>query len=202
MSCGPGGERARYRLLTQTTLEPGDQDCQGENSQTEVCPFYPCPQSPSETPRTSSSPSSSSPSSYSSSPSSTSPYRPGVKRLLGEFEHPLHGVSGKVYLTPKQDKILIEDFTYDGRGPDAFFWVGSEGSPGARSSVVLPHPFTGQFYDRRDPEVPRLPASYQEDLVLSLPPHLSATDIKWISVWCRKWSVDFGHVIVEEDNGE
>ena len=187
MSCGPGGERRRYRLLTQTTLE-GAQACQGENSQREVCPYYPCPQTDN---------------SISLSPAtSPSPYTQGVKRLLGEFEHPLHGVSGKVYLTPKQDKILIEDFTYDGRGPDAFFWVGSEGSPGARSSVVLPHPFQGKFYDYRDPEVPRLSASYQEDIVLSLPPQLSAYNIKWISVWCRKFSVDFGHVIIEEDNGE
>ena len=184
MSCGPGGERRRWRLLTQTTLEAG-QDCEGENSEREVCPYYPCPNKPGDTPR-----------------ASPSPYSQGVKRLLGEFEHPLHGVSGKVYLTPKQDKILIEDFTYDGRGPDAFFWVGSEGAPGARSSVVLPHPFKGKFYDYRDPEVPRLSASYQEDIVLSLPPQLSAYNIKWISVWCRKFSVDFGHVIIEEDNGE
>ena len=40
-----------------------------------------------------------------------------------------------------QDKLLIEDFSYDGRGPDAFFWVGTEGSPGSRASTVLPHPF-------------------------------------------------------------
>ena len=185
MSCGPGGERRRVRLLTQTRLE-GGRACQGETSQLEVCPYYPCPETPSL-------PSTSSP---------ASPFTRGVKRLLGEFEHPLHGVSGKVYLTPKQDKLLIEDFSYDGRGPDAFFWVGAEGSPGARSSVVLPHPFRGKFYDYRDPEVPRLSPSYQEDIVLSLPPQLSAYNIKWISVWCRKFSVDFGHVIIEEDNGE
>ena len=185
LSCGLGGDRRRYRLLTQTSLE-GARACQGETSQTADCPYYPCPDL-TETPRT----------------SQASPFLRGVKRLLGEFEHPLHGVSGKVYLTPKQDKLLIEDFTYDGRGPDAFFWVGTEGAPGARSSVVLPHPFQGKFYDHRDPAVPRLAASSQEDIVLTLPPQLSAYNIKWISVWCRKFSVDFGHVIIDEkDNGE
>ena len=51
--------------------------------------------------------------------------------------------------------------------------------------------------------MPRLAAADQEDLVLSLPPHLSAYSIAWVSVWCRKFSVDFGHVIVSDtDNGE
>ena len=186
MTCGPGGERRRYRLLTQTGAQ--GTVCAGETSQTQACPYYPCPLSQdTETNNT----------------SQVSPLIGGVKRLLGEFEHPLHGVSGKVYLTPKQDKLLIEDFTYDGRGPDAFFWVGREGSPGARSSVVLPHPFRGKFFDYRDPAVPRLAASNKEDIVLTLPPQLSAYNIKWISVWCRKFSVDFGHVIIDEkDNGE
>ena len=51
--------------------------------------------------------------------------------------------------------------------------------------------------------MPRLAAADQEDLVLSLPPHLSAYSIAWVSVWCRKFSVDFGHVIVSDtDNGQ
>ena len=49
------------------------------------------------------------------------------KTLLGKFENPLHGVSGVAY-SIGSDKLLIQDFSYDGRGPDAFFWVGTEGT--------------------------------------------------------------------------
>ena len=60
----------------------------------------------------------------------------------------------------------------------------------------MPHPFSGKFYDYRDPKVPVLKSASSEDIVLQLPPSLQAQDIKWISVWCRKFAVDFGHVLV------
>ena len=61
-------------------------------------------------------------------------YINGQKKLIGKFENPLHGVSGVVYTVPDKSKLLVEDFSYDGRGPDAFFWVGTEGNP---SSLFL-----------------------------------------------------------------
>jgi len=30
---------------------------------------------------------------------------------------------------------------------------------------------------------------------LTLPAHIKVSDLKWISVWCRKFSVDFGNLI-------
>ena len=71
-----------------------------------------------------------------------------------------------------------------------------QGTPGPKGTV-LPHPFDGKFYDYRDLKVPVLKSSSSEDIVLSLPPSLQAEDIKWISVWCRKFAVDFGHVVVQ-----
>ena len=70
---------------------------------------------------------------------------------LGEFENTLHSVSGTVY-TLGDDRLLLEDFTYDGSGPDAFFYIGTEGAPGPRG-IVLAHPFQGKYYDYRDPRV-------------------------------------------------
>ena len=50
--------------------------------------------------------------------------------------------------------------------------------------------------------MPRLTASDNEDIYLTLPNHVSAYNVKWISVWCREYSVDFGHVILHDmDNG-
>ena len=53
------------------------------------CPYYPCPApapAPAPPPE---------------APRSSGKYA-GVKRLLGEFRSTLHGVAGRVYLTPKQ----------------------------------------------------------------------------------------------------
>ena len=75
------------------------------------------------------------------------------------------------------------------------------GTPGPRGTV-LTHPFDGKFYDYRDTQVPVLKASSSEDIVLTLPEDLESHDIKWISVWCRKFAVDFGHVVVRGDGGK
>ena len=52
----------------------------------------------------------------------TFPSDPAVT-FLGRLEARHHGVDGKVYALGKR-RIRIRDFTYDGAGPDAFFWAG------------------------------------------------------------------------------
>ena len=186
--CGEGGISRRYRLLTRSG--PASQ-CGGEASEARPCPGPPCP-APRPAPTTG-------------------------RRLLGQFEHPLHGVAGTLWAIAP-DKLLIKDFYYDGRGPDAFFWAGDSGSPGPRGATVLVHPYTGQHWDYRDGGVPVLEASSGEDITLTLPPGLNAYNVRWLSVWCRyqpldttavkcsgpgtlllcrKFAVDFGHVIVD-----
>ena len=70
-----------------------------------------------------------------------------------------------------------------------------QGNPGP-NGTVLPHPFNGKFYNYWDFKVPVLKSSSSEDIVLTLPPSLHSRDMKWISVWCRKFAIDFGHVVV------
>lgn len=191
ISCGEGGVKRRFRLLTRET---GSRTCSGEDSETSSCPVYSCPKMNgfqlTESPKTTTSTTQTT-----TTTNNVQKYVNGEKTLLGKFENQLHGVSGVAY-TVGSDKILIQDFSYDGRGPDAFFWVGTEGTPGPKGTV-LPHPFNGKFYDYRDLKVPVLKSSSSEDIVLSLPPSLRSEDIKWISVWCRKFAVDFGHVVVQ-----
>ena len=72
----------------------------------------------------------------------------------GDFQNYAHGISGKVYL--KDEKTLvIKDFTYDGSGPDAFFWVGTSSAPSS-VGTILPYPFEGKFYDYEDNRAPIL----------------------------------------------
>jgi len=107
-----------------------------------------------------------------------------------------HGVAGTLYAKDAKH-LVIKGFTYDGAGPDAFFWVGTDGSPGRHGAVVLPYPFTGKFYEYEDPDTPKLEpgTSYDGsvDIELTLPEDGPVvTDLAWFSVWCRRFSANFG----------
>ena len=41
---------------------------------------------------------------------------------VGSFTNKQHGVGGVVYAKDERT-LFIKDFEYDGKGPDAFFWV-------------------------------------------------------------------------------
>jgi hypothetical protein len=114
---------------------------------------------------------------------------------LGRLTGHDHDVSGDV-LAPSPQTLLIKNFKYDGSGPDAFFWVGTSGNEPSESGHILPFPFTGRFYHYTDPEAPVLRRFFGEDVELTLPPEVSVDQIRWISVWCRRFSVNFGDLIL------
>ncbi len=73
---------------------------------------------------------------------------------VGSFQNYAHSIAGDVFV--KDEKTLvIKGFTYDGAGPDAFFWVGTEGKPSS-VGTILPYPFEGQFYNYEDRSAPIL----------------------------------------------
>jgi len=117
---------------------------------------------------------------------------------VGDFTNKAHGIGGQVFA--KDEKTLvIKDFTYDGAGPDAFFWVGKSGKP-SRVGTILPHPFKGKFYEYEDESAPILTGRFnQEEITLTLPDDLKATELKWLSVWCRKFAVNFGDVYFPDE---
>ena len=77
------------------------------------------------------------------------------KMLLGKFTNYFHGISGDIYSMGKRH-LLIEKFKYDGTGPDAFFWVGTQGKRPSEVGILLAHPFRGKFYDYDDQTAPIL----------------------------------------------
>jgi hypothetical protein len=119
--------------------------------------------------------------------------------LIGELKTKQHGVKGKVFAVDEKT-ILIKNFEYDGAGPDAFFWVGTSKAPG-NEGYILAHPFAGKFYKYDDDSAPILKGRFDgtEDIKLTLPEDLNVTDLKWFSVWCRQFSVNFGDLIVPEN---
>jgi len=125
------------------------------------------------------------------------------KIKLGDIETFHHGAGGEVFALDEKT-LMIKDFTYDGAGPDAFFWVGPEGSPSnvpdETKTKILAHPYVEPgYYEYRDQSAPILKGSAKEQITLRLPENMKVGDIKWLSVWCRKFSVDFGNLIFPTD---
>ena len=112
---------------------------------------------------------------------------------VGEFRTYSHQVAGTVYARNERT-LVVKEFTYDGKGPDAFFWVGTQGTKPSLLGTILPHPFNGKFYEYEDQSAPILSGRFKgdTDIVLTLPDSIKVTDIKWMSVWCRRFSVPFG----------
>ena len=111
---------------------------------------------------------------------------------VGEFETKQHGVGGTVYIVDEHT-LSVKGFTYDGLGPDALFWAGRKGAPSA-DGTILPYPFKGNFYDKDDKSAPIVTGKFsgKVDITLKTPENLTTTDIKWLSVWCRAYKIDFG----------
>ena len=113
---------------------------------------------------------------------------------IGEFEGYYYKVAGHVF-AEDQDTILITNFNYSGGGPDAYFWVGTQGTPtdtDESSTAILAHPFEGKHFAYRDLGVQHLGEIVNEEIRLTLPPHLKVKDLHWLSVWCRDFSANFG----------
>ena len=117
---------------------------------------------------------------------------------VGSFRNLQHGVEGQVYAKDEKT-IVIKNFGYDGSGPDAFFWAGKSGRPSG-VGTILPYPFEGKFYEYEDQSAPILDRRFSgEEITLTLPDSLKASEIRWLSIWCRRFSVNFGDIFFPED---
>ncbi|XP_011067015.1 PREDICTED: protein Skeletor, isoforms B/C isoform X2 [Acromyrmex echinatior] len=113
-------------------------------------------------------------------------------KLIGTLQEYAHGIKGKVYAVDDAT-IFIKGFCYDGTGPDAYFWVGNTSQPNPEGYIV-PYPETDKGSD------PRVLEAYNyTDIILRLPGGKRIRDIKWLSVWCRRFTVDFGDVFIPPD---
>ena len=110
--------------------------------------------------------------------------------FLGEFPSLAHGVSGQVWadLSDHELKtVRIKNLNYDGTAPDAYFWAGTTDSPDT-TGFIIP--------DERGSTKP-LKAYRNADIVLKLPQGKSLLDIKWLSIWCRRYRINFGNIVLQ-----
>ncbi|KAK4875132.1 hypothetical protein RN001_011554 [Aquatica leii] len=114
---------------------------------------------------------------------------PYYGRFIGQLQEFAHGIKGAVYAVD-ESTIFIKGFSYDGTGPDAFFWVGNSPRPSPEGHII-PYP---EDYVGREPPV--LGAHNNTNIILRLPMGKRLRDIRWLSVWCRRFTVDFGEVFI------
>ena len=110
-----------------------------------------------------------------------------------------HKVSGFVVAKDEQTMLLCS-FSYDGKGPDAFLVVGNSkavNKPNADDAIpVVPGlEAIKRNFEFSDRDIPILGKFDKETLEVRLPEGESVSGLKWISVFCRDYDIDFGHAI-------
>jgi len=118
-----------------------------------------------------------------------------------------HELAGEVWATDR-NTLEFRKFTYEGDGPDAFFMIGTHDAdekPNLDDGIPIPYSkekvFIQKLYDIND-EIPALPEFRNEQFKITLPPGIHVSDLKWLSVYCRKFTKDFGNVKFEDDHEE
>ena len=87
-----------------------------------------------------------------------------------------------------ENTLLLKNFEYDGKGPDAYFYVGLHGEPSGIGAKLN--------YPSGD-HASILPEFSGEDVEIELPEGYEASKLMWFSVWCRQFMVSFGDVYFE-----
>ncbi|XP_072042772.1 protein Skeletor, isoforms B/C-like [Amphiura filiformis] len=108
-------------------------------------------------------------------------------KLIGDLSSLAHGVKGTVYVATNQ-RLYIRDFYYDGLGPDAYVWMGSESSEPSPQGEIVP---VNGSYDILD--------GFSDGVLRVDLPMKTLTEYKWLSIWCREFTVDFGNVMIPSD---
>merc|ERR1711971_1488995 len=122
------------------------------------------------------------------------PHKVGVLSELSE-----HELAGELWATDK-NTLEFRKFTYEGDGPDAFFMIGTHDAdekPNLDDGIPIPYSkdevFIQKLYDIND-DIPALPEFKNEQFKITPPPGIHVSDLKWLSVYCRKFTKDFGNV--------
>jgi len=122
------------------------------------------------------------------------PHKVGVISELSE-----HELAGELWATD-ENTLEFRKFTYEGDGPDAFFMIGTHDAdekPNLDDGIPIPYSkdevFIQKLYDIND-DIPALQEFKNEQFKITLPPGIHVSDLKWLSVYCRKFTKDFGNV--------
>lgn len=98
----------------------------------------------------------------------------------GYFETFHHNVAGKATIID-DCTIEISQFSYDGGGPDVYFFAAKDHNYDSASAFPVGNRLNGQVFDNAN-------------FTIKLPINKSLDDLTGLSVWCIDFSADFGHM--------
>ncbi|CAJ0583484.1 unnamed protein product, partial [Mesorhabditis spiculigera] len=117
---------------------------------------------------------------------------PKAQFLAGELKGSRYSVASGPILVVDRRTIKVFGFTFDGdKAPDGYFFVGKGANIVNDAGVKVP------IRGRDTPDqIAAMNERYRggQDLVIDLPEDYDVLDIDWLSIYCYKFRVDFGHV--------
>lgn len=96
----------------------------------------------------------------------------------GFFSTYAHNVAGKAEIID-DCTIKISQFSYDGDGPDVFFYGAIDHAYSSDAAFVLGNQLNGTVYNN-------------EEIILTLPDGKTLDDLTGLSVWCVDFAANFG----------
>jgi len=113
---------------------------------------------------------------------------PAPVSIPGGFVKLAHKVSSGEIIIKDTRTIHIKQFSYDGAGPDAYFWVG-KGTPTDSATIVK-----GRKIPDENGGYDVIPGYDKQDIELLLPADITFNDIDYLSVYCVSFRHLFGYV--------
>lgn len=98
----------------------------------------------------------------------------------GSFSTLAHDVSGNATIVD-DCTIVIENFTYDGGGPDVYVYAGIDHDYQSASAFAISGMLNGTIYDG-------------DTLLLKLPSGKTLDDFNGLSIWCVDFNANFGQL--------
>ncbi|XP_049807880.1 protein Skeletor, isoforms B/C [Schistocerca nitens] len=115
-------------------------------------------------------------------------FEPPTMQRISQLSGTTHSVSSESVEILDSKTIRLKQFSYDGQGKDAYFWVGIGPQPSSKGTKVPDE------YGYLDP----LRAYKNEDVTLQLPGELTIFDIEWLSIFDLESKEKFGFVRIPD----
>ncbi|KAK9501220.1 hypothetical protein O3M35_011975 [Rhynocoris fuscipes] len=116
-------------------------------------------------------------------------FEPPTTQTIAQLSKKSHAVSSGPIQIVDAKTLIIPDFTYNGAGKDAYFWVGVGPQPSSKGFKVPDE------YGYLEP----LRLYSKETITLELPGDMTIFDIDWLSIYDVKGKENFGSVLVPDN---
>jgi len=125
---------------------------------------------------------------------------PKPQFLSTELKGSRYSVGSGPILVMDRRTIKIFGFTFDGdKAPDGYFFVGRGPNVAADAGVKVP--IRGRDTSQM---ITAMNERYRggQDIIIDLPEDYDINHIDWLSIYCYKFRVDFGHVLISNVTGK